>query len=133
MPSSLPNQKRFRNLGFFDLLRYRLPFPGMVSILHRVSGFLLFLLLPLLLWCWERSLVRPDFFQWLVDCSRLRAVRVFLCLCFWAFFHHLLAGLRFLSLDLHWGVSREASRLTGLLILFSSSLLTFLFFIWLFL
>ena len=45
---------------YLDLLKIRLPLPGLVSILHRISGFGLFLFLPLLLWLFESSLTSPD-------------------------------------------------------------------------
>ena len=48
-----------RNISIFDLVRYRLPWAGKASILHRISGALLFLALPLILMVFEHSLARP--------------------------------------------------------------------------
>ncbi|MCK6427939.1 MAG: succinate dehydrogenase, cytochrome b556 subunit, partial [Burkholderiaceae bacterium] len=52
-----PARKRpeFRNIHVTQIVRYRLPPAGIVSILHRVSGALLFLLLPFLVWIFELS------------------------------------------------------------------------------
>src|SRR4029450_9854289 len=51
------NRPEFRNIHVLQLLNYRLPPPGMVSIMHRISGAALFLALPLLLWLFELSLM----------------------------------------------------------------------------
>ena len=62
MSTSLETKKRpeFRNIHVSQIVGYRLPAPGMVSIMHRVSGAVLFLLLPLLLWLFQASLQSPQ-------------------------------------------------------------------------
>ena len=49
-------RRQFRNIQVGEILKYRLPPAGLVSIMHRISGAALFLLLPLLLWLWDLSL-----------------------------------------------------------------------------
>ncbi len=65
---------QFRNLNFPLLLTYRLPLPGLVSIMHRISGAALFLMLPLLLWLFDLSLMSELSFE------RLRSDRLQLLL-----------------------------------------------------
>ena len=60
---------QFRNLNFPLLLTYRLPLPGLVSIMHRISGAALFLALPLLLWMFDLSLTPPTFSSNFCSCS----------------------------------------------------------------
>ena len=88
----------------------------MVSIMHRVSGALLFLALPLLLWMFELSLISELGFARLARHRLALARRSSSCSCLaWAFFHHLIAGIRYLLLDLHIGVdeSRRAHSAIG--------------------
>ena len=95
---------------YLDLTRIKLPVPGLVSILHRVSGFGLFLLLPLLLWLLQSSLASPESYaryRAAIDHPLLKLVLVGLI---WAFLHHLLAGLRFLLLDVHVGTELATAR-----------------------
>jgi succinate dehydrogenase / fumarate reductase cytochrome b subunit len=101
-----------------------MPMPAFVSILHRVSGTLLFLALPLLLYIFQQSLtsfgafgeLRIFFSNWLV---KLVATGLM-----WGFFHHLCAGLRFLALDLHIGSELESARSSSRLVLAAGIVLT---------
>ena len=99
-----------RNLSPADLFRYRLPVPGVLSILHRVSGALMFLMLPLLLWLLDLSLRSEWTWQQMRDATRGGFARAVLALLAWALLHHLVAGLRYLALDLDLGVERTAAR-----------------------
>lgn len=99
---------------FLDLLAIRLPVVGVVSFLHRVSGVLLVLSLPLLVWSWGRLLSG--------EAGAAAGVRHFwsqgpgralLILLGWALAHHFLAGLRHLLLDLDVWVERDAARRTA--------------------
>lgn len=100
-------KKRPKNL---DLTTIRLPLPGKVSILHRVSGAGLFLCLPVLLWLFGASLGSPESFAQLKGVAGLWPVKVILAGLLWAFVHHFCAGIRFLLLDVHVGVEKEAAR-----------------------
>jgi succinate dehydrogenase / fumarate reductase cytochrome b subunit len=99
--------KRPKNL---DLTTIRLPLPGKVSILHRVSGAGLFLCLPALLWLFSASVGSPESFATFKSVAGLLPVKVVLAGLLWAFVHHFCAGIRFLLLDVHVGVEKEAAR-----------------------
>ncbi len=100
-------KKRPKNL---DLTTIRLPLPGKVSILHRVSGAGLFLCLPLLLWLFGDSLKSAESYAALKSLAASLPVKVILAGLLWAFVHHFCAGIRFLLLDLHVGIEKEAAR-----------------------
>ena len=99
-----------RNLSIADLVRYRLPVPGVLSILHRISGALMFLALPAILLLFDLSLRSELSYQQLRDLAGGWVVKIGLALIAWALLHHLAAGIRYLLLDLDWGVDREAAR-----------------------
>lgn len=92
------------------LMRLRLPVTGWVSFLHRISGVLLFLCLPLALYALERSLAGPEAFDEIRRQMAQPAARILLLLAVWALAHHLFAGIRHLLMDLHVGVSLVAAR-----------------------
>ena len=100
-------KKRPKNL---DLTTIRLPLPGKVSILHRVSGAGLFLCFPVLLWLFGASLTSPDSFASFKAVFATLPAKVVLAGLIWAFIHHFCAGIRFLLLDLHVGIEKEAAR-----------------------
>ncbi len=105
---------RFRNLNLPLLLTYRLPIAGMVSIMHRISGAVLFLALPLLLWMLDLSLISELSFEQLRGLASNVSVKILLLFLIWAFFHHLVAGIRYLLLDLHIGVDLKTSRTSAI-------------------
>lgn len=100
-------KKRPKNL---DLTTIRLPLPGKVSILHRVSGAGLFLLLPLILWLFAASLGSPESFDTFKAVVSSLPAKVILAGLIWAYAHHFCAGIRFLLLDLHVGIEKQAAR-----------------------
>lgn len=102
---------------YLDLLRIRLPVGGLVSILHRVSGVLLVLALPLLLWVLQQSLVSADEYQRITKLLQSFPLRFLLFLLILALTHHFLAGIRHLLLDLDVGISRRGGRLGAWLVL----------------
>lgn len=111
MTTTLQDKKRpeFRNIHVTQIVGYRLPAPGMVSILHRVSGALMFLLLPLAIWLLQLSLTSELSFQRLKDVAAQWWLKLVLAGLVWALLHHLVAGIRYLLLDLHVGIERAAS------------------------
>ncbi len=104
----------FRNIHVSQILKYKLPPPGMVSIMHRASGALLFLTLPLVLWLFDLSLTSEISYSRLADFSSHWLVKLVLVGLAWAFLHHLVAGVRYLMLDLHIGVEKAAARTSAL-------------------
>jgi succinate dehydrogenase / fumarate reductase cytochrome b subunit len=109
---------------YLDLFRIRLPVPAFVSILHRITGAVLFLLIPVLLYLWQMSLQTPEtFVAFKALMSRPLAKLVMLGLV-WAYLHHFCAGIRHLALDLHYGTALETARATSWVVLGVSGFLT---------
>lgn len=102
----------------------RLPLPGIVSILHRVSGAGLFLLLPFLLFLLDRSLGSPESFETFSAIVGHPLVKILLIGLLWAYMHHFCAGIRFLLLDLHKGTDLQAARNSSRIVLVVSIALT---------
>jgi succinate dehydrogenase / fumarate reductase, cytochrome b subunit len=92
------NKKRPKHLALHQI---KLPLPGIVSILHRASGLLLFFALPLLLLMLQYSLSSIETYTQLAAVLSLPLVKLMLIGLLWAFLHHFCAGLRYLAIDLH--------------------------------
>ncbi|HRK56291.1 MAG TPA: succinate dehydrogenase, cytochrome b556 subunit [Burkholderiaceae bacterium] len=126
------SRQSFRNIHISQILAYRLPPSGIVSILHRISGALLFLTLPFLVALWDMSLTSEESFWQLSLYTQSVAVRVVLLVLAWGFLHHLLAGVRYLLLDVHCGIDKAAARNSALLVFAISLPLAAVFGLWLF-
>ena len=120
------SRPEFRNIHVSQILHYSLPPPGMVSIMHRVSGALLFLLLPFLLWLFDLSLISEISYGRLQSIASSFLVKLVLAGLAWAFLHHLVAGVRYLVLDLDIGVDKPAARTSALAVYWISLPLTLL-------
>lgn len=107
-----------------QLTAIRLPLPGIVSILHRVSGAGLFLCLPLLLWLFDASLGSPETFDTFRATVGHPQAKLFLLGLMWAYLHHFCAGIRFLLLDMHKGLELAAARRSSVVVLVVSLSLT---------
>ncbi len=133
-----PRAKRptFRNINALtDLPSYRLPLAGLVSILHRISGALMFVLLPFIIWMFDMSVSSEISFArfsgvfsngagvfpgWLFKLVVLALI--------WAYLHHLIAGLRHLWMDVsHDAVSKEFGKRSAAITLALSIALTLIF------
>jgi succinate dehydrogenase / fumarate reductase cytochrome b subunit len=123
---------QFRNLSLGQLASYRLPPAGIVSILHRVSGLLLFLALPVLLWMFELSLKTESTFERLRSTMGNAVLKLIVLAVIWAILHHLVAGIRYLALDVHWGIDKEPARRSALMVFAVSVSLTVVVALWLF-
>jgi len=95
---------------FLELWRIRLPIPGIVSILHRISGLLMVLLTPVLALLFERALSGPEGFESTAALLASWPARLVMVLLAWSLLHHLLAGIRFLLLDMDIGLDRPVAR-----------------------
>lgn len=111
---------------YLDLWRIHLPLPGWVSILHRVSGALLFAALPLGVWALSVSLSGEAGFQRIAQGMAHPLTKLFLLILVWAFAQHFFAGLRHLALDVHWGEALRSARRTSLAVLLATALVTLL-------
>src|SRR4051812_46267588 len=97
----------FRNINAFrDLPAYRLPAAGFVSILHRISGAIMFVLMPFIIWMFDTSISSEISFARFT--SAFSAGMLYLpgfiwklvaLALIWAYLHHFIAGLRHLWMD----------------------------------
>ena len=109
------------------LFEIRLPLPGWISILHRISGALLFVALVWLLWMLDRSLASEAAFDRIKHYAGLWQVKLSLLVLVWAYCHHFCAGIRFLFLDLDKGVDLKTARLTSWIVIIAGLALTAVF------
>jgi succinate dehydrogenase / fumarate reductase cytochrome b subunit len=110
---------------YLDLPRIRLPLPGIVSILHRVSGAVLFLVgIPLGLAAIAASLASPEAFAALEAAWAHPFAKLVLIGFIWAYLHHFCAGIRYLLLDLHKGIDLEPARRSSAVVVVVSVALT---------
>lgn len=109
---------------YLNLFAIRQPLPAIVSILHRITGALLFVVgIPLLLWLVQRSLASPEAFDAAMRALASPLGKLVLLGLVWGYVYHLLAGLRHLALDLHAGVRLAPARSSSALLLIVSLLL----------
>jgi succinate dehydrogenase / fumarate reductase cytochrome b subunit len=124
-------QRPGENMRLVDALAYRLPLAGLVSILHRASGLVMFILLPFIIWMFDTSVTSeisysqftsvfsagtgflPGWFYKLVALALI-----------WAYLHHLIAGLRHLWMDATHAVTLEFGRSSAVFTLVVSVVLT---------
>ena len=131
MADTLKQRRQFRNIHITQIVAYRLPLAGMVSILHRISGVLLFLLMPFIIWMFDASVTSEisfDVFRsafaagvgfipgWFLKLVALGLI--------WAYLHHLIAGVRHLWMDATHAVTKEFGQSSAIVTLALSVLLT---------
>ena len=109
---------------FLNLAEIKLPLPGFASILHRISGAGLFLMLPLLIWLLDLSLRSPDSYQTFVAVTGHPLLKLLLIGLLWAFLHHFCMGVRILLIDMHIGVEKMTARASAKAVLVVSIGLT---------
>ena len=112
---------------YLNLVQIRLPVPGLVSILHRVSGAALFLFIPFLLTLFEMSLQSAQTYARFKAVFSHWAVKLILIGLAWAYLHHLLAGVRHLALDLDYGTDLAPARATSWAVIVGAVVLTVVF------
>jgi succinate dehydrogenase / fumarate reductase cytochrome b subunit len=112
-PSASPRRPKY-----YDLSLAHLPPPGLVSILHRVSGLVLFFpILPALLFVLDETLRSElGFADWREFITR-PPVKLVLIGVAWMYAHHFFAGIRFLLLDVHWGIGKQRARTSAWIVL----------------
>jgi len=114
-------KRRPKNL---DLKTIRLPLPGILSIIHRVSGAGIFLLLPVLLWLLQSSLASAESYALARGLVANPLVKLVLFGLIWLYLHHFCAGIRYLLLDLHKGIDLESARRSSKIVFAVSIALT---------
>jgi len=126
-PATKP-RRQFRNLSLPQILSYRLPLAGKVSIFQRISGVLLFISLPvILLPLFEASLTSPESYAAMHDWVANPLCKIVLVVLIWAYLHHLCAGIRYLAFDLHFAVDKVNGQKTAGVVFGISLALTLVF------
>lgn len=121
------NQKRPVNL---DLATMKYPAMAIASILHRISGLVLFLLLPFMLYCLALSLRNIESFAHLQTLIANPYCKILLWAFSAALIYHLLAGIRHLLMDMGFGEHLERARHTAIAVIILAIILTIFLGIW---
>ena len=124
MADTLKERPVFRNIHVSQIVAYRLPPAGIVSILHRVSGVVMFLLMPFIIWMFDASVTSE------ISYSQFRAafaagvgflpgwfLKLVVLGLIWAYLHHFIAGVRHLWMDINHAVSKEFGRSSAIVTL----------------
>ena len=112
----------YRNVNITDLMHYRQPLPAIVSILHRISGALLFVFLWLVLWLFQASVTDTARFNTLYGNPLVKLV---LFALLWSLLHHLCAGIRYLVMDVsHSATDLKPGRQSSAIVMVVSLALT---------
>lgn len=121
LSSPRPRARPGANMRLIDALQYRLPVAGVVSILHRVSGILMLVLLPFIVWMFDASLSSEISYDGFTSAfvAGVGIVPGFLfklvaLALIWAYLHHAVAGLRHLWMDATHSVTKEFGRSSAL-------------------
>lgn len=116
---------QYRNIGITQIVRYRLPLAAKTSILHRISGALLFLALPVvLLPVLAMSLESPESFARLSGVVDHPACKLLFLVLIWGYLHHFCAGIRYLALDAGKGNDKYTASKTAASVIIVSLALT---------
>ena len=127
---SEPHKSRpeFRNLNLFhDVARYRLPPAGWASILHRASGAFLCLLLPFVIWMFDKSLSSESAFETFSAVLGNGFVRLVAWLVLVAYLLHMFGGLRHLVLDVTHRMTKSFGRSSALAVFIATAVLAVIF------
>ena len=122
----------FRNINALkDLPTYRLPAAGWVSILHRVSGLLMFILMPLIIWMFDNSITSEISFAKFAAAFNVGLgfvpgwfMKLVALALIWGYLHHFIAGLRHLYMDVCHAVTKEFGKSSAIVTLVLSLSLT---------
>lgn len=120
-------RRQFRNISVGQILTYRLPLAGRLSILHRVSGAILFLTLPVLILPLFAMSMTPAGFQAFSVVANMTIVKLVFLVLIWAYLHHFCAGIRYLMLDSHRGLDKYTAQKSAGVVFGASLGLTFIF------
>ncbi len=119
------------NMRLIDALQYKLPLAGLVSILHRASGMLMFFLLPLVIWFFDNSITSEISFDKFASAFTAGIgfvpgfiIKLVVLALVWAYLHHLIAGIRHLWMDATHSVTLAIGRASAISTLASSLGLT---------
>ena len=120
-----------RNIHVSQIVSYRLPPAGIVSILHRISGAMMFLLLPFVIWLFDTSVtseISYERFTAAFSAGLLGLpgwmVKVVVLALIWAYLHHFIAGVRHVWMDVTHSVTKQQGHSSAVFTLAASALLT---------
>ena len=113
---------------FLNLIQIRLPIAGIVSIAHRIAGVLLFVSLPFWLYLLDLSLSSETEYRQAAEYLQSNWLLPLYAFLFWAVIHHLLAGIRYLLLDIDIAIEKPAYRNTALTVLIAAPVIVLLTF-----
>lgn len=116
MPNSRPKH--------LNLILIKFPVMAIVSGMHRISGAVLFLFLPLFLWLWQQSLASPQSFETFRSAVSHPLMKLVLLGLLWGYLHHFFAGIRHLALDLDLATDLRPARASSYAVLAASIALT---------
>lgn len=105
-----PAKPIYRNINVVQIVGYRLPLAGIISILHRISGALLFLLLPFVLYLFDKSLTSERSFIVFKSIASGWFAKLVILAVVWAYLQHFSAGIRHLLMDVHLGLEKESGK-----------------------
>ncbi|MFJ1301356.1 succinate dehydrogenase, cytochrome b556 subunit [Bordetella genomosp. 5] len=112
--SAAKPRPQFRNISIPQILSYRLPLAGKLSILHRISGALLFFCLPLVIIpLFGASVTSAETYAQVAQYAGNPLVKLVFLVLIWGYLHHFCAGIRYLALDLHIGIDKQSSKKTA--------------------
>ena len=109
---------------FLNLFQIALPLAGIISILHRISGLLLIIIIPFFIYALGQSLHSAQGFSHTIQLLQSTSTKLILIPIIWSFSHHICAGLRFLLIDLHFGLDIKRIKQSAYVVLVCSLLLT---------
>jgi len=111
---------------YLDLSEIKLPTAAIMSILHRISGVLMVLLIPAMIYLFQLSLSDPQSYQKLSLIFDSRLVQLIVFLLCWAVVHHFMAGIRFLLIDLEIGLNRPTYSRNACFVLYTAPIFALL-------
>lgn len=114
---------------FLDLTKIQFPITAIASILHRISGFIIFLLIPLILW-FARDASTPDGFACLQSCLASPGVKIVVWGLVAALLFHLVAGIRHLLMDIEIGETLSAAKKSAASVIIIAIILSIIAGVW---
>jgi succinate dehydrogenase / fumarate reductase cytochrome b subunit len=131
MAQTIKQRPVYRNIHVTEIMRYRLPPAGIVSILHRVSGALMFLLLPFVIWLFDQSVTSEASYDRFSAAFGVGIgvvpgwfVKLVVLALLWAYLHHFIAGVRHLWMDMTHSVGKAQGHSSAIVTLALGVLLT---------
>ena len=115
---------------YLNLIKIRLPLPGLISFAHRITGVLLFLFIPFAVYLFDLSIHSQQSFEQARQLLHQPLMQIVLILILWSIAHHFFAGIRFLLIDAEIGVEKSQSRIGAWLVLVAEAVTLFFIVYW---